>query len=333
MSVATSWRYPEIASSYPEIASLAGRDFLTLADLTSAEIWGLLAVTRDLKARHKTRRDPALLKGVVAGLLFRKPSTRTRVSFEAGILQLGGHSLFLTDRDLQLSRGESIRDTAAVLSSYLDLLVVRTFAHAEVEELAHYATIPVINALTDRFHPCQALADVFTIWEEKGDLRGVTLAYLGDGNNVAHSLLMAGAKLGMKVRVASPPGYAPDAQIVEAARAAAGATGGSVEVLEDPREAAFGADCLYTDVWTSMGQEAEAEQRRRAFLPYQLNDELLKLARPGALVLHCLPAHYGEEITPSVAYSPQSAIFTQAENRLHVQKAIMAALLSGTGEA
>jgi ornithine carbamoyltransferase len=260
-------------------------------------------------------------------MIFQKPSTRTRVSFEVGIAQLGGTGLYLSAGDLQLGRGETLKDTATVLSRYLDAIMIRTFAQEDVEELARHASIPVINGLTDSAHPCQALADVMTIRERLGRLEGVTVAYLGDGNNVCASLMVAAAKLGLSFRAATPEGYEPSVEAVELAREAAAQRGATIELLADSREAAAGADVLYTDVWTSMGQEEERERRLRDLAGFGIDDELVALANENAIVLHCLPAHYGEEITEDVLYGPQSAVWDQAENRLHAQKALMALVI------
>jgi ornithine carbamoyltransferase len=257
-------------------------------------------------------------------MIFQKPSTRTRVSFEVGIFQLGGTGLYLSAGDLQLGRGETLKDTATVLSRYLDAIMIRTFAQDDVEELARHASIPVINGLTDSSHPCQALADVMTIRERLGRLEGVTTVYLGDGNNVCASLMVAAAKLGMNFRAATPKGYEPAAEVVEIARAAAAETGATIELFDDPHEAAAGANVLYTDVWTSMGQEEERERRLHDLAGFGIDETLVQLAADGAIVLHCLPAHYGEEITEDVLYGPQSAVWDQAENRLHAQKGLMA---------
>jgi ornithine carbamoyltransferase len=260
-------------------------------------------------------------------MIFQKPSTRTRVSFEVGIAQLGGTGLYLAAGDLQLGRGETIKDTAVVLSRYLDGIMIRTFAQADVDELAEHAEIPVINGLTDDFHPCQALADVMTIRERLGGFEGVRVAYLGDGNNVCHSLMVACAKLGMDFVAATPEGYEPSEEVVGSARAAAEANETAVELTSDAREAATGADVLYTDVWTSMGQEEEREQRLADLDGYGIDADLLGLASERAIVLHCLPAHYGEEITEDVLYGERSAVWDQAENRLHAQKALMALVI------
>ena len=260
-------------------------------------------------------------------MIFQKPSTRTRVSFEVGIAQLGGTGLYLSANDLQLGRGETLRDTAMVLSRYLDGIMIRTFAQDDVEQLAAAASIPVVNGLTDSAHPCQALADVMTIRERLGGLAGVTLVYLGDGNNVCASLMVAAAKLGMRFRAATPRGYEPPKDALEIALADAAESGATVDLFDDPREAVTGADVLYTDVWTSMGQDEERERRLRDLAGYGIDDELVRLAAGDAIVLHCLPAHYGEEITEEVLYGPHSAVWDQAENRLHAQKALLALVI------
>jgi ornithine carbamoyltransferase len=303
--------------------SLKGRHFTRVADWGGEELLSALDLGDDLKERQRRREEHRILPGRALGMIFQKPSTRTRVSFEVGIAQLGGHALYLGASDLQLGRGESLRDTATVLSRYLDGLMIRTFAQSDVDELARHATIPVINGLTDSAHPCQALADVMTIrerWARFGDVR---LAYLGDGNNVCASLMVAAAKLGMEFVAATPEGYEPDPKAVEIAREA----GGSPELVHDAREAAEGADVLYTDVWTSMGQEEERERRLRDLAGFGIDAELVRLAGEHAIVMHCLPAHYGEEITEDVLYGPQSAVWDQAENRLHAQKALMALVM------
>jgi ornithine carbamoyltransferase len=298
--------------------ALRGRSFTKVADFSSDELALVLDLAEELK---RTRpEEQRLLPGRSLGMIFQKPSTRTRVSFEVGIAQLGGHGLYLRADDLQLGRGETIRDTATVLSRYLDGIVIRTFAQSDVEALAEHAEIPVINGLTDETHPCQALADMLTIRERLGRLEGVRLAYLGDGNNVCSSLMVAAARLGSSFVAAAPHGYEPDERAVAIARE----SGGDVAVVDDPIEAARGADVLYTDVWTSMGQEEERERRLRDLAGFGIRDELLEEARDGAIVLHCLPAHYGEEITEEILYGPQSAVWDQAENRLHAQKALMA---------
>ena len=260
-------------------------------------------------------------------MIFQKPSTRTRVSFEVGIVELGGYGLYLSANDLQLGRGETIKDTGHVLERYLDAIMIRTFAQEDVEQLAEYADIPVINGLTDYAHPCQALADLMTIRERLGRLSGARLAYLGDGNNVCVSLMVGAARFGMRFVAATPEGYEPDANAVTAARRAAVQMGGTVELTRNPSEAAREADVLYTDVWTSMGQEKEAQRRRKDLAGFQIDDELLSHASPDAIVLHCLPAHYGEEITEEILYGPHSAVWDQAENRLHAQKALLALIV------
>jgi ornithine carbamoyltransferase len=304
--------------------SLKGRHFTRVADWSGEELVSALDLADDLKERQARREEHHLLPGRTLGMIFQKPSTRTRVSFEVGIYQLGGMGLYLAASDLQLGRGETLKDTATVLSRYLDGLMIRTFAQDDVEELARHATIPVINGLTDSAHPCQALADVMTIRERLGRLEGVRVAYLGDGNNVCASLMVAAAKLGMEFVAATPEGYEPGERVVEIAREA----GGTVELTHDPREAAQGADVLYTDVWTSMGQEEEKARRLRDLAGFGIDEGLLQLAGDSAIVLHCLPAHYGEEITESILYGPQSAVWDEAENRLHAQKALLALVIA-----
>jgi ornithine carbamoyltransferase len=306
---------------------LKGRDFTRVADWTGEELERTLNLADELKQQQKRREQHHLLPGRTLGMIFQKPSTRTRVSFEVGIAQLGGTGLYLSAGDLQLGRGETLKDTATVLSRYLDAIMIRTFAQEDVEELARHASIPVINGLTDSAHPCQALADVMTIRERLGRLDGVTVAYLGDGNNVCASLMVAAAKLGLNFRAATPEGYEPSVEAVELAREAAAQRGATVELLADPGKAASGADVLYTDVWTSMGQEEERERRLRDLAGFGIDDELVTLANEDAIVLHCLPAHYGEEITEDVLYGPRSAVWDQAENRLHAQKALMALVI------
>ncbi len=300
-----------------------GKDLLTVAGIPANQVLRLLQIARDLKAMDRPSRASQWLAGMTLGLLFEKPSTRTRVSFEAGMNQLGGQALFLPAEKIQLSRGESLADTALVLSRYLDGLVVRTYDQAILEEWARYATVPVINGLTDLCHPCQALADLLTITEKKGRLNGLKLAYVGDGNNIANSLMEASAKVGMHISIGCPSGYEPDQRITDWAREEAAQSGAAIEISHDPAVAAKGADVLYTDVWTSMGQEKEQPRRLKALAPYQLNETLLAVARPNAIVMHCLPAHRGEEIAAAVLDGPQSVVLDQAENRLHMQKAIL----------
>ena len=306
---------------------LKGRDFLRVNDWEAGELITVLDWADRLKRERRDRVRHDHLEGRSLGMIFEKPSTRTRVSFEVGIAQLGGIPLYLAAGDLQLGRGETIKDTATVLSRYLDAIMIRTFSQADVDELAAHAEIPVVNGLTDDFHPCQALADVMTIRERFGALAGVRVVYVGDGNNVCHSLMVACAKLGADFAAATPEGYEPREEVVGWARAAADASGGSVAVEHDPLAAAEGADVLYTDVWTSMGQDAERERRLRDLAAYAIEERLVSLAAERAIVLHCLPAHYGEEITEDVLYGPRSAVWDQAENRLHVQKALMALII------
>jgi ornithine carbamoyltransferase len=300
--------------------------FLSVTSLSPQELVAVLDRADELKAAPGPRQD---LRGRSVGLIFEKPSTRTRVSFDVAVHELGGHPVVLNAGDLQLGRGETIEDTARVLSRYLSALVVRTFAQERLERLAAAGSIPVVNALSDAAHPCQALADLQTVREAKGDLAGVRLAYLGDGNNVAHSLLEAGAMTGMHVAVATPPGFEPAADVVAEARRLAAAGGGSVTVTGDPREAAEDADVVYTDVWASMGQEEEHAARLARFRGYQVDRDVLGVAHPDAVVLHCLPAHRGEEIAADVIDGPRSRVWDQAENRLHAQKALLLHLLAG----
>ena len=303
--------------------SLKGRSFTRVADWSRDELLEVLDLADELKRLQEAREEHHLLPGRTLGMIFQKPSTRTRVSFEVGIYQLGGTGLYLSAGDLQLGRGETIKDTAVVLSRYLDAIMIRTFAQSDVEELAANASIPVINGLTDSAHPCQALADVMTIRERFGGLEGLKVVYLGDGNNVCASLMVACAKLGMEVVAATPAGYRPEEEAIRIAREA----GGTVELVDDPRAAVAGADVLYTDVWTSMGQEEERDQRLKDLAGFGIDSDLVKQAGDSAIVLHCLPAHYGEEITEDVLYGPQSAVWDQAENRLHAQKALMALVI------
>ena len=302
---------------------LKGRSFTRVADWSREELLEVLDLADELKRLQRGDEEHHLLPGRTLGMIFQKPSTRTRVSFEVGIYQLGGTGLYLSAVDLQLGRGETIKDTAIVLSRYLDAIMIRTFAQSDVEELAENATIPVINGLTDSSHPCQALADVMTIRERFGRLEGLKVVYLGDGNNVCASLMVASAKLGMAFVAATPPEYRPDDEVVKIARAARG----SVELVDDPAGAVEGADVLYTDVWTSMGQEDERNKRLQDLAGFGIDGELVTRAGPEAIVLHCLPAHYGEEITEDVLYGPQSAVWDEAENRLHAQKALMALVI------
>jgi len=315
-------------STVEDVVSLKGRDLLSVADLSVAEVLRLFDTAAALKAEYReTRRhhvEP--LRGRTIALLFQRPSLRTRVTFEAGMSQLGGHAVYLA-HDTVLGARESVRDVARNLDRFVDGLVARAGPHEIVVELAAQAAIPVINGLTIREHPCQALADVFTLRERFGPLDGLVLAFVGDGNNVYHSLALLGPALGLEVRLAHPPGYAPNARLVERARVLADAGGGRLVFTHDPLEAVKGAAVVYTDAWTSMGQESEAEERRDAFRAYQVNDALLDAAGPDVLAMHCLPAHRGEEITSAVMDGPRSMILDQSENRLHVQKALLVEIL------
>jgi len=310
------------------VITLKGRDFISLHDWSRDELEEVLELAQWQKARLKEGIRDEPLKGKQLGMYFAKPSTRTRLSFEVGIRQLGGDALFLSAQDLQLRRGESIADTARVMSRFLDGIMIRTFSHQDVVELAEWATIPVINGLTDEEHPCQVMADLMTALERFGALGGLKLAYVGDGNNMAHSLMDGGAKFGMHVVVASPDGYKPDPAKVARAQATAARHGGKIEVVTDPVEAVTGAHVVYTDVWASMGQEDEAEQRKWAFAGYQVTPELMRRAAPEAVFMHCLPAHRGEEVAAEVIDGPQSVVFDEAENRLHAQKAIMTLIMA-----
>lgn len=306
---------------------LKGRDLLSIADLTEEEFWELLEFAKLLKLETLAGKRHEYLKGKTLAMIFQKPSTRTRVAFEVGMYQLGGYALYLSSNDMQLRRGETIADTARVLSRFVDGIMARVFDHQDVVDLAKYANVPVINGLSDEEHPSQVLADFLTIWEKFGTLKGLKLAYVGDGNNVAHSLLLAAGLVGMDIAVATPEGYEPKPFYVEKAKELAAKHGSSVQVLRDPVEAVTGANAVYTDVWASMGQEAEHEERLRIFKPYQVNPNLMSHADKHAIFLHCLPAHRGEEVVDEVADSPQSAIFDEAENRLHAHKAILAMLM------
>ncbi len=306
---------------------LKGRSFTKVADWSRGELEAVLDLADELKRAQQAREEHRLLPGRTLGMIFHKPSTRTRVSFEVGIWQLGGIGLYLSAGELQLGRGETLRDTANVLSRYLDGLVIRTFSQEDIEQLAEHASIPVINGLTDAAHPCQVLADLMTIRERRGTLDGLKLVYLGDGNNMCASLMVGAAKFGMRFVAATPEAYAPPPRAIEGAREAAEDSGGSVELVDDPAAAVAGADVLYTDVWTSMGQEAENERRVRDLAGFGIDAGTVRAAASDAIVLHCLPAHYGEEITEEVVYGPQSAVFDQAENRLHAQKALLALVI------
>lgn len=301
------------------------KDFIEIHDYSAAEVAEIFELARDLKANPS--KFAKTLDGQTLAMIFEKSSTRTRVSFEVGMFQLGGHALFLSARDIQLGRGEPIYDTAKVLSRYVDGIMARTFAHKTVTDLAEYSSIPVINGLTDLSHPCQAMTDYFTAWEKFGDLKGRKLAYIGDGNNMAHSLMFGASKVGMNIAVATPHGYTPDGMVVAQAKADADAAGTKVIVTTSIEEAVKDADVVETDVWASMGQEDETEKRRRDFAGWIVDERVMKLAKKEAIFMHCLPAHRGEEVAAEVIDSGCSVIYDEAENRLHVQKAIMVALM------
>ncbi|NSL51481.1 ornithine carbamoyltransferase [Calidifontibacillus erzurumensis] len=309
------------------IPKLHVEDLLTLIDLTQEEIIDIIKAGIELKKLHKAGQTLDILKGKTMAMIFEKSSTRTRVSFEAGMTQLGGHAIFLNRQDTQLGRGEPISDTAEVLSEYIDIIMIRTFEHERVVELAKHASIPVINALTDDFHPCQALADLMTVYELKGTFKGQKLVYVGDGNNVAHSLMIGSAKVGLDCVVACPKEYEPKPEVVAIAKQIAKETGSVLEVVNDPIEAVKDADFVYTDVWTSMGFEDEAAERIAKLQPYQVNEELMKYAKPDYSFMHCLPAHRGEEVTADIIDGPHSVVVQEAGNRLHVQKALILGLL------
>ena len=306
-----------------------GMDLLSIHELSTDDVEEILILAEELKAKQKAGIPHPLLQGKTLGMIFEKSSTRTRVSFEVGMYQLGGQALFLSSRDLQLGRGEPIKDTARVLSRYLDGIMIRTYGHERIEELARYADIPVINALSDLLHPCQALTDLLTIREHKGkNLAGLKMAYVGDGNNMTHSLMYAAAKVGMHFAAATPEGYEPNAEVVANAKADAKATGATITVTHNPMEAVAGANVIVTDTWASMGQEAEHDARTAVFRPYQVNAELVAASgNARSIVMHCLPAYRGEEITEEVFEEFADVIFDEAENRLHVQKAIMALVM------
>jgi len=303
---------------------MKGKDLLSIGDLTLDEAWGI--INRAIRMK-KRRAMSSILAGKTLALIFEKPSLRTKVSFDVAMYQLGGHSIYLSQAEVGLGSREPIADAARTLSRYVDIIAARTFAHATVESLAKYATVPVINALSDGEHPCQALADIMTIYEKKGKLEGLTVAYIGDGNNVSNSLMLACVLVGMNFRIASPKGYELPDKIVRLGLRSSKKVGAKIALLKEPREAVKGADVVYTDVWTSMGQEAEAEKRRKAFAGYQVDARLIKLAAKDAIFMHPLPAHHDEEVSPGIIDSKQSVVFDQAENRLHVQKAILAEIL------
>jgi ornithine carbamoyltransferase len=307
--------------------NMKGKNLISIADLSIEEIYQIFDVSKSLKEKLYTGEPHRYLEGKTLGMIFTKRSTRTRVSFETGIYQLGGIGMYFGPNDLQLGTSESISDTAKVLGRYLDGIMIRTFDHQDVVELGKYAGIPVINGLTDLLHPCQVLTDLFTVLEKKRVLKGLKLAYIGDGNNMAHSLLNGCSKVGMNIAIASPSGYKPNKEIIETAKKFAKYMGSKIEITDDPVAAVKNADIVYTDVWASMGQEQEAQERKKKFAKYQVNPKLVKNAKDDYIFMHCLPAHRGEEVVNEVADSPNSVIFDEAENRLHVQKAIMALVM------
>lgn len=306
---------------------MKGKSLATLNDLSREEIEQILKTSELLKLQLIRGQEHPVLKGKTLAMIFEKPSTRTRVSFEVGMWQLGGYALYLSSTDLQLGRGESIADTAQTLSRYVNGIMARVFAHQTILDLIKYSKVPVINGLSDFSHPCQGLADLFTVYEKKGRLEGLKLAYVGDGNNVAHSLIEGGSKVGMNILLACPKGYEPDSKVVAQGKKEAKKSGSEVKVTNDPKEAVKGADVIYTDVWASMGKEKEHSERVKILKPYQVNSRLVKGAKEDYIFMHCLPAHRGEEVTDEVADSKNSVIFDQAENRLHTQKALMALVM------
>lgn len=310
-----------------QVNRMQGRDFLDFSDATPDELQYVLSLAETLKKKQKQGEIYQPLLGKTLGMIFTKASTRTRVSFEVGMFQLGGHALFLSSNDIQIGRGEPISDTAKVLSRYVDGIMIRTFAHEDVVELAEHADVPVINGLTDLHHPCQVMADIMTIKEQKGNLQGLTVAYVGDGNNMAHSWIQAAPKFGLNMRVATPKGYECNTAVVEQAKQWATEHGTELLFTNDPVEAVKGADVIYTDVWASMGQEAEQVERVKQFVDYQINEQLCVHAQPDYIFMHCLPAHRGEEVTADIIDGPHSVVFDEAENRLHVQKAILVAVM------
>ena len=307
--------------------NMKGKSLLTIHELTLEEVWQIFELSKSLKEKRLSGAPHRLLEGKKLGMIFSKPSTRTRVSFEVGIFELGGTGLYFNQNDLQLKKSENVSDTAKVLSRYLDGIMIRTFDHQDVVDLATFGSIPIINGLTDLHHPCQVLTDLFTILEKKRTLQGLKLAYIGDGNNMAHSLLHGCAKVGMNISIASPSGYTPLDSVVAESQKDANYMGSKIEILNDPIAAVKDADIVYTDVWASMGQEKEAQERKKTFLKYQINPELVKHAKDDYLFMHCLPAHRGDEVVNEVIDSANSVVFDEAENRLHVQKAAMALVM------
>jgi ornithine carbamoyltransferase len=307
--------------------NMKGKNLISINDLSQEEVAQILETAEIMKLRHYSNEEQPLLKGKVLGMIFQKPSLRTRVSFEAGMIQLGGAAIYLGPEDIKLGQREATKDIAQVLSRYVDGIMARTFSHEIILELANYSSVPVINGLSDLLHPCQILGDLLTIKEKKGRLSNLKLAYLGDGNNVAHSLLFGAVKVGMDIVLATPSNYEPKSEIVEQAKKDAKKMGSRVEIIHNPLKAADEADIIYTDVWTSMGFEKERDTRKNVFRPYQINQDLVNRAKDDVIILHCLPAHRGEEITDEVIDGPHSVVIDQAENRLHAQKAILALLL------
>lgn len=307
------------------------RDLTTISDLNLTDIWKIFQLTEGIKQRNLSEGNTGEYKpldGKSIALLFLKPSTRTRVSFEVGILQLGGHSIYLGPDEAQPGKRESFPDISRTLSCYVDAIVARTYSHHQIELLAQYSSVPIINGLSDLFHPCQILADIYTIWKKKGKVVGINLTYIGDGsNNIAHSLLLGGAIVGMNITIATPKEFLPDSEVILEAQNLSSLSGSQIRIINDPLDAVFDADVLYTDVWTSMGQEEESENREKIFQPYQINQALLNRANNDCVIMHCLPAYRGKEITDEVIDGPQSIIFEQAENRLHVQKGVLVFLL------
>ncbi len=307
--------------------NLKGRDFTQVLDFSKEELWYTLSYAKDLKLKRMAGEEISILKGKILALIFEKPSLRTRVSFEVGMKELGGDTIYLSPQDIGLGKRESVKDTAEVISRYVSGIMVRTFSHRIVEELAEYADVPVINGLSDTYHPCQAMGDMLTIWEKKGHIEGINIAFIGDGNNVSNSLMLLSARLGANFALAAPKGYETKKEILEVAKKEAEKSGARLFITNNPEEAVKDADIIYTDVWASMGQESEREERKRIFTPYQVNMELVKKAKDDVIIMHCLPAHRGEEITDEVIDSPYSVVVQQAENRLHAQKAILALVI------
>jgi len=307
--------------------NMKGRNLVSIDDLSREEVAQILETAEIIKLRHYSKESQPVLKGKILAMIFQKPSLRTRVSFETGMIQLGGEAIYLGPDDIKLGQREATKDIAQVLSRYVDGIMARTFSHKVILDLAKFATVPVINGLSNLFHPCQVLGDLLTIKEKKGKLSGLKLAYIGDGNNVAHSLIFGSVKVGMNIVLATPSGYEPRSEIIEKAQVDAKKIGSWIEIIHEPEKAAEGADIIYTDVWTSMGFEEEKEVRKNAFKSYQVNQNLVSKAKDDVIILHCLPAHRGEEITDEVMDGPNSVVIDQAENRLHAQKAILALLL------